>query len=501
MIRCRRPYRQLVPTLITSRPSWSQAGAKPDVRSDIYALGCLLYQLLTGEVPFPGGDAQQKAARKLSETPKPVDRVNSALPAALAHVVGYLMHKNPDQRYQQAGSVVEALAVYSGAETPQDGDDANGPSTQAFEAWLKQPSRPATAVAQTVPAANAAPRRAPQQAAAIPVSRGARQPIDDGDGPCATAGRGGADGRATHSSGHPSGITGGLTPPARHKSAFGDAGGCRCRRSRGNPDAAASIGAVVWRRPIVGGRAGRRFAKNVGNDLRGFRRRRIARHRGARVPEQQHRFETWKTRLRSSSRIPSQAPTTSGSSTGTVASTGAGTSKKSVDGQSQPEADTSQASIAVPGMEPINGVDQPIWQSPTSGEPLDLAYLAPGAQVVLALRPAALVQHGEWEKLKDPRTFGQLSEWLTVDLPKYAATPLENIELVIVGLLDASPDPPNWAMVVHTVDELSADDVVQAWGDVKTEEVEKTSVYVQGQRAFFTARQRQWQSVGHRAGG
>ncbi len=116
---------------------------------------------------------------------------------------------------------------------------------------------------------------------------------------------------------------------------------------------------------------------------------------------------------------------------------------------------------------------------------MNLAYLAPGAQVVLALRPAALVQHGEWEKLKDPRTLGQLSEWLTADLPKYAATPLENIELVIVGLLDASPAPPNWTMVVHTVDELAADDVAQAWGDVKTEEVEKTSVYVQGERAFF----------------
>jgi hypothetical protein len=182
---------------------------------------------------------------------------------------------------------------------------------------------------------------------------------------------------------------------------------------------------------------------------------------------------------------PNQTSTTSGANTGTIENAGTGGSKNSSKGQSQPEADTSQAAVAERGMEPINGVDQPIWQSPTSGAPLNLAYLAPGAQVVLALRPAALVQHAEWEKLKDPRTFGQLSEWLTADLPKYAATPLENIELVIVGLLDASPAPPNWAMVVHTVDELAADDVVQAWGDVKTEEVEKTSVYVQGERAFF----------------
>lgn len=180
-----------------------------------------------------------------------------------------------------------------------------------------------------------------------------------------------------------------------------------------------------------------------------------------------------------------QTSTATGSGTGSVASTGSGASNNVGDGQSQPEADTSHTAVAERGMEPINGVDQPIWQSPTLGKPLDLAYLASGAQVVLALRPAALVQHGEWEKLKDPRMFGQLSEWLTTDLPKYAGTPLENIELVIVGLLDASPNPPNWAMVVRTVDELASDDVAQAWGDVKTEEVEKTSVYVQGERAFF----------------
>src|SRR5688572_11130611 len=40
-----------------------------------------------------------------------------------------------------------------------------------------------------------------------------------------------------------------------------------------------------------------------------------------------------------------------------------------------------------------------LWSSPTDGVPLQLAYLPPGVQIVVALRPAALIEHPEWEKV------------------------------------------------------------------------------------------------------
>ncbi|HVC97363.1 MAG TPA: protein kinase [Pirellulales bacterium] len=466
-------------------PELAQVGAKPDMRSDIYALGCLLYQLLTGEVPFPGGDATQKTARKLKETPKPVDRVNPAVPAALAHVVGYLMHKNPDQRYQQAGSVVEALAVYSGAEAPQDGAVANGPSSDAFEAWLKQPSRPSQAVAQSVPAANAAGPALVQTARAPMAVQPAATPVTRGETP------------------------GGLRPPlavpshavashAVYPHAFAQPSAVPAVAQATAAFAAApvvvqapefqsvpSFGAVGAAQSSVVARVAGSQKKMSPMTYVGFAGAGLLVVAALVFLTSSTDTNPVKPTTDQPPESSTQATTKSGEGTGTDASTGTGGLATSSNGESQSNADSSRDTVAVPGMEPINGVDQSIWQSPTSGEPLNLAYLARGAQVVLALRPAALVQHGEWEKLKDPRTFGQLSGWLTTDLPKYAGTPLENIELVIVGLLDASPAPPNWAMVVRTVDELTADDVTQSWGDIQTEEVEKTSVYVQGERAFF----------------
>ncbi|HUY33466.1 MAG TPA: serine/threonine-protein kinase [Pirellulales bacterium] len=426
-------------------PELAQTGAKPDARSDIYALGCLLYQSLTGQVPFPGGDARQKAARKLSETPKPVDRVNPAAPAALAHVVGYLMHKNPEQRYQQAAGVIEALAVYSGADGPQDGAGAIVPSRQAFEDWLKQPSAGPTAGPTAGLAAVAAPVAARPMAPRPAIAQAVRAPIAVQPSAMPAVAP-----RAVSVAAAPAAIpTAVPTPLIRTAPSFDAAGAGR-----------SSVAARV------AGSQKTSLMTYVGFGGAGLL-----------VVAALVFLITSADTNQGKPAADGPAPSPSQGAT-TVASTGTGGSNKALDG-------TTHARVDKPGMEPINGVDQPIWQSPTSGKPLDLAYLAAGAQVVLAVRPAALVKHAEWEKLKDPRTLGQLSGWLTAELPKYAGTPLENIDQVIIGLLDASPAPPRWAMVVHTVDELAADDVAQAWGDVKTEEVEKTTVYALGERAFY----------------
>ena len=82
-----------------------------DVRADLYSLGCTLYFLLTGRVPFPGGTAMEKLVKHQSKEPEPVERVRPGVPAAVAAVVRKLMAKRPEERYQTPAEAASALAA------------------------------------------------------------------------------------------------------------------------------------------------------------------------------------------------------------------------------------------------------------------------------------------------------------------------------------------------------------------------------------------------------
>jgi hypothetical protein len=96
-------------------PEQTRDSAAADVRSDIYRLGCTLYELLDGRVPFPGGSFKDKLCRHAVEQPFPVEALHKRLPPGLGDVVRRMMGKNPRQRYQTPAEVAGALAVYSAA--------------------------------------------------------------------------------------------------------------------------------------------------------------------------------------------------------------------------------------------------------------------------------------------------------------------------------------------------------------------------------------------------
>lgn len=77
-------------------------GLASDARSDLYSAGCVLYQLLTGRVPFVGDSRVDLAYRHVYEAPQPPSTYRSAIGPHLDTVVMRALAKSPDDRYQSA---------------------------------------------------------------------------------------------------------------------------------------------------------------------------------------------------------------------------------------------------------------------------------------------------------------------------------------------------------------------------------------------------------------
>ncbi len=86
-------------------------GEIPTTQSDIYAVGILLYEMLTGRQPYSGDSPIAVAIKHIQETPQPVNEVNQDVPAELAAVVMKAMEKKPEDRYKSAGEMARYLEL------------------------------------------------------------------------------------------------------------------------------------------------------------------------------------------------------------------------------------------------------------------------------------------------------------------------------------------------------------------------------------------------------
>jgi serine/threonine protein kinase/tetratricopeptide (TPR) repeat protein len=80
-----------------------------DARTDLYALGCMLYEALTGQVPFAARDPQETASKHLYQQPMLPSELAKGIPAPLERLVLTLIEKNPSDRIGHADDVAEIL--------------------------------------------------------------------------------------------------------------------------------------------------------------------------------------------------------------------------------------------------------------------------------------------------------------------------------------------------------------------------------------------------------
>ncbi|QBJ96546.1 Stk1 family PASTA domain-containing Ser/Thr kinase [Rhodococcus sp. ABRD24] len=93
-------------------------GEQVDARSDVYSLGCVLYEILTGRPPFTGDSPVAVAYQHVREDPQQPSLVNPAVPRALDSVILKAMSKNPANRYQSAAEMRSDLVRVLGGQRP-----------------------------------------------------------------------------------------------------------------------------------------------------------------------------------------------------------------------------------------------------------------------------------------------------------------------------------------------------------------------------------------------
>jgi eukaryotic-like serine/threonine-protein kinase len=97
-----------------------QARGDPvDARSDVYSLGCVLYEILTGEPPFTGDSPVAVAYQHVREDPIPPSKRHEGISADLDAVVLKALAKNPDNRYQTAAEMRADLVRVHNGQTPE----------------------------------------------------------------------------------------------------------------------------------------------------------------------------------------------------------------------------------------------------------------------------------------------------------------------------------------------------------------------------------------------
>ena len=149
-----------------------------DARSDIYALGAVTYEMLTGDPPHAGSNAQAILAKVLTEKPVPIRALRETVPAHVAHAVDRALAKVPADRWASAREFVDALEGRITVAAEATGGAV--PTWQRWLPWVTTAALTAACLALLVrPRAQTSPRNATMSQFAISSVGDDRARIED----------------------------------------------------------------------------------------------------------------------------------------------------------------------------------------------------------------------------------------------------------------------------------------------------------------------------------
>jgi serine/threonine protein kinase len=107
----------LIGTLRYMAPEQARGDARLDPRADLYALGAILYECLTGVVPHPGRNTEEVLFHIMTQDPTPLRDLRSTLDPSLEAAVLRSLRRNLEERFQSADELADALTPYAGEST------------------------------------------------------------------------------------------------------------------------------------------------------------------------------------------------------------------------------------------------------------------------------------------------------------------------------------------------------------------------------------------------
>lgn len=118
-----------------SAPELAIPGNRPDELTDIYAVGCLFYELLAGKPPFPIGSIQDRMRQHATRKVNPLE--NLGYSKALAQFVYFMMAKDRDLRFQNIADVIQQLNALPDSGNPKPKPPENLPTFAAFDKHVR----------------------------------------------------------------------------------------------------------------------------------------------------------------------------------------------------------------------------------------------------------------------------------------------------------------------------------------------------------------------------
>jgi eukaryotic-like serine/threonine-protein kinase len=375
--------------------------------TDIYSLGCVLYELIAGQAPFSGGSVQEKLRRHRNEVAPRLDRVREDVPEEVADVVAEMMDKEAILRCESAVHVAHRLAGFTSVNShgpvlpPKEDPNQLPPGYGAWHAPAWQPPpKQATAASDAGRQAKVAP--------AVPtaVSMRPMRPAKSEDEALGGGHRNNVD----------------WQPPVR---AFSPRSTKKRAGQRafdtmlvaGGVIAVLALAGVIWLlfapgEPIPAADAPANPATSE-----------------AGPPS-----DDAASRPRAANDSPDRAELSLGDDAAAATQTGA-----------------------------IEDDGHTLWVAPTNGPPLSLRYLPSGAQMFLVLRPAELMSESEGTRLLD--ALGPSGRSASQHLRAILGVELADIEQLSIALISNEKGAVETAFVMRLAKTRSRDALIQAWHD------------------------------------